>query len=355
MKRVLLYCTVFLAVGCLMACGSSSSSSGGGGTDSGIQVVGSVTGLNASVAAPTQMVNIAKEDHDPADSSRCPTTSQSNSFSVTPTSYYVTLKKLTLLGSAATGTADYDLIDVASLAAATEVDFSTTSIFTSSTTFPPAGTYDGIEIEVYYIGMDVPMVVPAVNADNGVGTFTSASYLTRGYFQDVSNIDPRDVTIFADTGSGIAEEYWVNRQTDLPNPYALEAVTGGHPNQVLDLWSDADFWCENGIETTAGCTDGWRDPMTICTRATSNCDPAVQGTDFTFEITGGLPELVIPTGATGLYTITMRFDVTDTFTFWGDTNFSDPTTELYGTFRVGYDCGYRIMFPNVEITLASTH
>ena len=341
------FVAVVAMVAFLAACGGSGSTPAP--TDSGIKVVGSVEGLAASVAAPPVMASksVAKASFD-ADPS-CET----ESFNITPTAYRVRFKRVTLLGSSSTGTADFDLINVASVDDATEVDFVTNSTFTESTSYPPAGTYDGIQVEVFYIGEAVQMAVPAVNEATGAETFAVDSYLLRGYFADVGNVQPRDVTLFADPGTGTEAEYWIDRDTFGSDPYGLVSVASSHPNAVLDLWHDPNFWCENGTWTPAGCTEGWRTPMSICTRTTAECDSSLFGTDFTFAMADGTGELVIPADATGLYTITFAFDVADKFNFWGDTNYPNAA-DAYGTFRVGYDCGIRIFFPDVTISFSKS-
>ena len=335
-------CMVFLISGC----GGSSNDSA-----SSITVKGTVSGISASIAhaetAKSSILSLEKATYD--STPNCPTTDQSNSMTATPSAYNVAFKRVTLLGSSTTGTSDFDLINVDTIEEATEVDFVTNSTFSTSSTIPPAGTYDGIEIEVYYIGETIPMVVPYKNALDGTSNFTVANYNTRGYFSTVESIQPRDVSIFWDDASGVEGEYWINRDN-----YDAVAVTGTHPDRVLDLWSDPNFWCEDGLQVDGQpCTLGWRTPMTICTRSTSTCDATLFGTDFTFAMTDGSSSLAIPASGTGTYEITFAFDVDNKFTFWGDTNNPSPTTEAFGTFRVGYDCGYRIMFPNVTISMTS--
>jgi hypothetical protein len=153
---------------------------------------------------------------------------------------------------------------------------------------------------------------------------TETVYATRGYFDTVGNVYPRDVTIFSDT-----TECWVNRKLDDPDPFGLIPVTESHPFQVLDLWADENFW--------------GRYPITISTADTSF------GTSFSFNMAGEEGTLVIPDSLTGSYVVSFEFDVTDRFTYWEYLE-TLQTSDADGTFTVGYDCGYRILFPNVQIS-----
>jgi len=267
------------------------------------------------VKSPAATLDTVPYNDDP---SLCPDeTGGGVSANITPTAYTVALKRMTLLGDTSVGTADYELFSTSSVDSAYVADFVTDTTFFASDTLPPAGTYAGVEIEVFYIEMELPMIVPAISD-------TEAVYTTRGYFDTVGNVYPRDVTIFSDT-----TECWINRKLDDPDPYGLIPVTNSHPDQVLDLWADENFW--------------GRYPITI-----SSADVSL-GTDFTFNMASGGGTLEIPDSLSGSYVISFEFDVTDRFTFWEyletlDSSYAD------GKFTVGYDCGYRIFFPNVEIS-----
>lgn len=339
-----LFVAILLAgIALLPACGGSSSP----GT-SGTIVIGTVTGTQPSISLPARTSLFPKAiDFDNVPN--CPDREHGGTASnTTPSFYAVKLKRITLLGSTAAGTADFDLLNAATIAVAPEVDSATSTTIASSSSYPPTGTYDGIEIEVYYIAMTGTLVVPAINAREGQGTFFSTSRTIRGYFQTVGNILPRDVTFFDEdlVDPTILNEYWINRKVDDPDLYNVVAVTGTHPDQIVDLWADDNFW----LEDPADPSKGWRDPMTICTRATATCDPTLVGTDFTFAMTGSSTELVVPSSPSGLYTITFAFDVTDKFTFYEDLNVYPEQ----GTFRVGYDCGLRFLFPNVTISISNS-
>lgn len=310
----------------VLSCGGSGGSGGGGDGDgdlsSGIQVTGTVSGTTGtSLNVPLLSALTAGRADFNADPDLCPdNTGGGVSENLSPSSYTVALKRLTLLGDASQGTEDHELFPADSVDDAYVVDFADDGVFFSSESYPPAGTYNGFEIEVFYIEMEVDMIIPAVAA-------TEASYRTRGYFAQVGNIELRDVTVF----SGDAE-FWINRQTDTANPYELVAVSETHPFQVLDLWSDDEFW--------------GRDPVTI-----STADDF--GTDFRFELADGTTGLTIPESTDELFEIELAFDVSDRFTFW-EYLANGVAADADGDFTVGFDCGYRILFPNVEITVETT-
>ncbi len=328
--NVSLFTAVALLAACLTAtvvivCSSSESPSGGDQTSDSyqteIQVIGRLTGISqltpwgAVVRSPAAASGIIPYNDDP---SLCPDeTGGGVSANITPSAYTVALKRMTLLGDTLMGTADYELFSTGSVDSAYVADFVTDTTFFASDTLPPAGTYTGVEIEVFYIEMELPMIVPAI-------IDTELVYSTRGYFDSVGNIFPRDVTIFSDT-----TENWVNRKLDDPNPFGLVPVTNSHPDQVLDLWADENFW--------------GRYPITISSADTS------LGTNFTFNMAGGEGILVIPDSLSGSYIVSFEFDITDRFTFWEYLETLD-SADADGKFTVGYDCGYRILFPNVEIS-----
>jgi hypothetical protein len=321
-----LFAALALLVGCLavtgiIVCSSSKSPSGGDqtGDQTEFQVIGRLTGLLpapswAVVQSPATTPDMVPYNDDP---SLCPDeTGGGVSANITPSAYTVALKRMTLLGDTSVGTADYELFSTGSADSAYVADFVTDTTFFTSETLPPAGTYKGVEIEVFYIEMELPMIVPAISD-------TETVYVTRGYFDTVGNVYPRDVTIFSDT-----TECWVNRKLDDPDPFGLIPVTNSHPFQVLDLWADENFW--------------GRYPITISTADTS------LGTDFTFNMAGSGGTLVIPDSLSGSYVVSFEFDVTNRFTYWEYLETLE-TSDADGIFTVGYDCGYRILFPNVEI------
>jgi len=328
--NISLFTILTILAACLAAmgvivCTSSKSPSEGDQTFDGdqaeIQVIGRLTGISpvtpwgVVVESPAATLDTVSYNDDP---SLCPDeTGGGVSANITPTAYTVALKRMTLLGDTSMGTVDYELFSTGSADSAYVADFVTDTTFFASDTLPLAGTYTGVEIEVFYIEMELPLIVPAISD-------TEAVYSTRGYFDSVGNIFPRDVTFFSDT-----TECWVNRKLDDPDPFGLISVTNSHPDQVLDLWADENFW--------------GRYPITISSADTS------LGTDFTFNMAGGGGTLVIPDSLSGSYIISFEFDVTDRFTFWEYLETLD-LTDADGIFTVGYDCGYRILFPNVEIS-----
>jgi hypothetical protein len=316
---------IYLIVEGLIGCSSSKSISGKDQTTNGdqaeVQVIGKLAMITPAapqktgIESPAAAADTISYNDDP---SLCPDGAGGGvSANITPSAYTVALKRMTLLGDSSTATADYELFSTGSIDSAYKVDFVTDTTFFASDTLPPVGTYVGVEIEVFYIEMELPLIVPALSD-------TQAVYITRGYFDTVGNVVPRDVTIFSDT-----TECWIDRQIDGADPYGLIPVTNSHPFQVLDLWADDNFW--------------GRYPITI-----SSADISL-GTDFTFNMSTGGEALVIPDSLSGAYVILFEFDVTNRFTFWEYLETLD-SADADGVFTVGYDCGYRILFPDVQIS-----
>ncbi|MFH1017945.1 MAG: hypothetical protein V1798_07170 [Pseudomonadota bacterium] len=308
-KCTVVSCLLLFLVFPFTGCGSGDESA-----TSPFQVVGELSQALDRLQLPSSIGMRAAASY--GDPSLCPDqTGGGVSANLSPTAYTVALKKMTLLG--AEGTADFELFSASSLDQAYTADFVADPVFFASDTFPDPGTYTGIRIEVYYVEMSIPMILPAVFEDE-------ASYRTRGYFAAVGNIVKRDVTVFVNDA-----ESWIDRKTDSVTAFEPVAVTSEHPDQVLDLWADDAFWL--------------RDPVTISTADTEF------GNDFTFRMADGSGNFVIPENPPASFTITLSFDVANKFTFWEFL----PTlsnSEADGKFKVGYDCGYRIMFPNVLVS-----
>ena len=268
-------------------------------------------------------------------SGRAPQTGAGAVSATIPPEYYtVALKKLTLLGDSSAGTADYEVLSESILQTAEAVDFMNATTFFESDTFPTAGTYSGIQMEVFYIEMQVPVVIPMIS-------YNEATYTMRGYFTEVDNIQPRDITVFHDDNQdGISEEFWISEDLDANEPYGLVAVTGNRPLEVFDLWENQVFWAQ--------------DPVIISTAAN------LQGTDFTFSFEEGTTTFVTPENPIDDYEITLNFNVTNRFNWWeylydeADELTSDPTVDAShadGMSVIGFDAGYSILFPNVQLSV----
>lgn len=305
------YLLVLFATLFAISCGSSTATNDEDDddnptTDTGIKVVGSLSGTAPSISSSIKSISAFKGGEDGG----CPN-GNVNAISVafSPSAYTVALKRFVLLGD--TGTDDFEVFATDDPEEAYIADFANdTEFFSDTETYPPAGTYNGIEIELFYADATFPLVIPAIDADE-------ADYNTRNFFYDIGDALVRDVAIeHADEWNWISREDW-----------SVAPFSGDRPVNVLDLWSSEAFW--------------ERDPITISTENSSEF-----GLNFNFD---GDP-LVIPENPDGLYQIEMAFNVANTFTYWEYLE-HDSLDDADNKFTVGEDCGYRIMFPPVTITM----
>ena len=330
------------------ACDCNGSSDESNGVTSGFLVSASLTGTasSAEVAAASTFESSVMY----ADPSHSPDHMGGGvSATLSPEGYTVALKKLTLLGDDDSGTSDYEVFSTEDPETAYVVDFVNDSTFFDSDDYPDPGTYDGIEIELFYIEMDADVYVPRLNytEDSGTYTFTSDVYTMRGYFHEVGNVQPRDVTVFWDDPDDDPDEgeleYWIDRQRDHAVPFGVVAVTEQRPHQTFDLWADQNFW---GTEVSP------RDPLTISTTEEFS---STYGTDFHFELAEGTESFTIPEDAEGLYELNFEFGVQNTLTWWEyiyDEDASALDASIAdGDFAVGFDGGYRIFFADVTISI----
>jgi hypothetical protein len=328
---IALLCTAAL----LPACGGKSKSDEdtNGTGEKGFKVTASLKGASAAevraAATFTPPADTPHEFYDDRPGSTPDNSAGGVSANLSPTAYTVALKKLTLLGDDSKGTADYAVFSTEDVGSAYMADFVNDTTFFDSDTYPPAGTYNGIEIEVFYIQMDIAIVIPRIS-------WNEATYTMRGYFHTVGNIQPRDVTVLYDqNGDGTKEEYWINRKMDDPQPFSLVAVTSAHLSHPFDLWADDNFW---GTSTSP------RDPLTISSTEEFSRQ---YGTDFRFTLAPGTESLTIPADPAGLYEISFEFNVGNKFTWW---EYQANADHMYA---VGFDGGYRILFPDVTISMTT--
>lgn len=344
---IALLCVSALLPAC--SCGSDSGDEDGGtnGTgDTGFKVTGSLSGAAAIVEAAAASTFTASDfyyDPPPDGLNQVPDSANGGtSANSSPEGYTVALKTLTLLGDDSTD--DYEGFSAEAVEDAYIADFVNDTTFFDSETYPDPGTYEGIEMEVFYIEMEIEVYIPRLNyaLEDSTYTFTSDVYTMRGYFDTVGDIEPRDVTVFwddpDDDPDAGEQEYWIDRQMDHDTPFGLVSVDDEErPWQTFDLWADENFW--------------GRDPVTI---STSEEFRANFGTGFDFELAEGTEDFTIPEDPEGVYEVAFEFDVQETLTWWEyleEVDGAVDTESADGLFALGFDSGYRFFFPRVMISM----
>ncbi|MBN2563930.1 MAG: hypothetical protein JXQ75_23695 [Phycisphaerae bacterium] len=107
----------------------------------------------------------------------------------------------------------------------------------------PAGTYNKVDIEVFYLDMTVATIYPGSE---------SHDIPYRMVFEEMDSLEPRDFLLYLDpswmeAGSDLAdlvtEEgwYWME-MSDPDNVVAVEGAAGHPEFHVLDLFANEEFW-----------------------------------------------------------------------------------------------------------------
>lgn len=234
-----------------------------------------------------------------------------------PETYGVQFKRLTLLGG--DGTADHDLFTVDDLIDASELILSDKmSALAEEMSRPPAGTYTGVELEVFATRADI---------DLALADAESESLPVRGWFVDNGDIAPRDITVEID---GI--EHWIATGDlsvvpaaveieDADTGFEVEAGLEGEapPEDRLTLWADEAFWSA--------------DPVALSSES--------GGKDYRLGIDGGSATIEDGTDLS----IALMFDISAVLSWW-------EGGEIDGAFALDEDCGLRVGPPdiNIEIT-----
>ena len=175
----------------------------------------------------------------------------------------------------------------------------------------PAGTFNKVDIEVFYLDMTVPTLYPGA---------TSHDIAYRMVFETMGTLEPRDFLLYLDPAWMAGDEtlaalvtevdwYWMQRD----DPDHVERVTGAtvHPSYpVLDLFADDEFWSSEHKVLEGGRISP---PLEF--------DPAV----------GGF--------------LTIVFDVEGKFNF---KDYHDETTEADGLWEIRRDGGIHPFPPDFE-------
>jgi len=208
---------------------------------------------------------------------------------VTPTAYSVAVKSIMLLGSDES-TADLELVaDTVTLAAAEAVTFESDDVDETIVTIDPAdlvaGTYSGIEVEVYYFQMTFPVAGETRNVRIYMSDDDFESQGSLGHHQG-------DITFVGDDG---VELGWVD------STWTQEALS--------DTRSDAQNGA-GGTDAETGHDRGFFGDATLW-----DAESQVQGDSqdiYVAEIDFDTP-LEIPAEVDSLISVTLTFSVADTF------------------------------------------
>lgn len=175
----------------------------------------------------------------------------------------------------------------------------------------PSGTYNKVDIEVFYLDMTVPTLYPGS---------TSHDINYRMVFEDDGVLQARDFLLYLEPewfdgssqlGMSVTEAgwYWMDRG-DPDNVVAVEGATS-HPSfPVLDLFANEEFWSAEHKVLEGGVIS---------------------------------PELEYDSEAGGV--LTMQFDVTEKFNF---KDFHDETTDADGLWEIRKDGGIHPFPPDVS-------
>lgn len=334
MKKALFLSTVFVFA---VACSSSSNTPS---TTAGIKIQGVVSSVAGAVVVNVPKVVAAGEPLGCPDGETggvaINLTPQEGSFKIA-TRYVHLLKE---------GGDDYYSIPACEHSSAADAEAAAVTLSNSATTIceistdvpvEAVGTYDGMEMAIYYVQMTVQMIVPQISAD-------AAYYPLRIYFNDdtANGILARDILIYDETAGKWG---WV----DWDDTDQLAYIDTARPGGLLDAFANDNYWCADCAVTPGlcpaeaerrACSAGhpdwsYRDPVTISTRDDSG------GTNFTLE---GLFTIASISEA---HVVSMAFDLANTLTAWENAGDIGDTDHKLDITR---DCGFHPLFPSVTIT-----
>lgn len=208
---------------------------------------------------------------------------------ITPTAYSVAVKSAVLLGSDES-TQDLELIaDSGTLAAAEVVTFETDDVDETIVTIDPAdlvaGTYSGVELQLYYLQMTFPVAGETRNVRIYMSDDDFASEGSLGHHQG-------DITFVGDDGTelGWVDDTWVEEALSETRTEGQNGAGGTDAETEHDrgFFGDATFWNAEDLDQGA--------------------DQDIYVTEIDFD-----EFLEIPASVAELISVTLTFSVADTF------------------------------------------
>ncbi|MBF0106929.1 MAG: hypothetical protein HQM16_16575 [Deltaproteobacteria bacterium] len=347
-----IYQTLFVLVVSffLVTCGSTATSTTTNGDSDGasagivIQGVVSTSATPANLTAPFLGAPLYTMP------SNCPDNAGGGqSINVSPTDAEVILATRYVRLLKEGSTTDYYEIDGCTNATAAEAKTNAVTISASASTIcdlsealstDAVGSYDAIEMAIYYVQTTVPLVIPSLDP-------ALADYPMRVYFNDdaTSGVLARDILFYDEA---VAKWGWYSYNT---NGLVYLDDAGGRPaSGLLDAFSNDDYWCADCAASPELCpaeadrrqcsadnaTLSYKDPVTISTRDDSG------GVNFSMD------GVITVDSVTEAHTILMTFDVADTLTVWAGQSQIDA--EETDEIDLTQSCGFHPLFPGVVIT-----
>ncbi len=338
MKKTCFLSAVLSVVLVSFGCGSGGGGGGDGTFSQGIRIVGSASGYEAAALRIPLSLKAAVPAGCPDDSNG----GLSLNLSPVDNSFKLATRFVRLLKE---GSEDSYELPACTHETAAEAEADAISLGSANQTIcelttaipeEAVGTYDGIEIAIYYVEMTIPMVVPQISAD-------AADYPIRIYYNndEASGILARDILIYDATAGKWGYVDWDDTSQ-------LAYVDEGRPNSLLDAFSNDGFWCadcEASPELCPVAADrrqcsadnpdlSYKDPVTLSTRDDSGFSDFRMEGSFTIA------------SAAEAHTISMTFDVADTLSVWENV---DDIDDAEHSLNVVTDCGFHPLFPTVEI------
>lgn len=210
---------------------------------------------------------------------------------VTPSTYAIAFKRITLLGIDA-DTSDIDLIsDTGTLADSEVIEFTEEDGSTTVVTLSPddlaAGTYSGIESEIYYFEMRFSI---------GGEDKTVRIYMSDDDFESEGNLGHHqgDITLINDDGTetGWIDSTWSEENVVTTRSEAQNGAGGmdGETGHDRGFFGNVEFWDAEDLD--------------------QGSDQDIYGVELLFDDALEMPD---PDTITDLTTITATFSIADTF------------------------------------------
>lgn len=344
MKKITMFLLVAgfaltLGIACLSTSSSSDSDGTTTSTDSGGTTTGTTISINGAVNATRSNLSVRRLIQKSVSVDACPTEEADgtpiNSPTLTPSTYEISIERLSLLKSDGTAV---DVIYSSDDPTLYVSDLSDDLVFADATEFSETGTYSGIEIVLFYLDQGLSMVISSESETESVRN-------TRMIFHDYLDADGdaildedgtaypyerRDFLVAMDV-DGEDVWHWANPDADTFYP-----ITETRPDMnFLDLFADEAFWD--------------RDDVTISSTDTTHTH--TMGFSFDIDADGdgsadASPTFTIEEGSA--YTVTLTFTFNNKFTYWENVDGTD------GVFELGLDCGLHPFLPNIMMTIEET-